>query len=164
MPFDAFLKIDGVDGESNDSKHKGEIEVLSYSWGVTQAITGSASSTGTFSGQRCDIAPLSIVKQLDKASAKLFQACAAGDHFASALLTLSRAGGDKQPYMEYKFSDVLVSSVRVGGAGAGEGGVPSEEIALVFGKCELKYTQIGNDGKPAGNQTGGWDLKENKKV
>lgn len=164
MPFDAFLKLDGIDGESNDDKHKGQIEILSFSWGVSQSITGTASSTGTFSGQRADLAPLSIVKQLDKASPKLAQACAAGEHVKSAILTLCRAGGDKQPYMEYKLSDVLISNVSVGGAGQGEGGVPTEEVGLAYGKVELKYTQIGTDGKAAGNTTGGWDLKANKKV
>jgi type VI secretion system secreted protein Hcp len=164
MPFDGFLKLDGIDGESNDAKHKNEIEILSYHWGVSQSVTGTASSTGTFSGQRCDIAPLSVVKQLDKSSPKLFQACAAADPIKSAILTLCRAGGDKQQYMEYKLSDVIISSVRTGGASEGEGGVPTEEVGLNFGKVELKYTQIGNDGKPAGNQTGGWDLKQNCKV
>ena len=52
MPSDVFLKVDGVEGESSDSKHKNEIEVLSFSWGVTQAITGTVSSSGTFTGQR----------------------------------------------------------------------------------------------------------------
>jgi len=164
MPFDAFLKIDGVDAESSDSKHKGEIEILSFHWGVSQAITGTVSSTGTFSGQRCDMTALAIVKQLDKSSPKLAQACAAGDHFKEATLTLSRAGGDKQPYMKYKLSDVLVESVRTGGASQGEGGVPSEELGLRYGKIELEYTVVGNDGKAAGNTSGGWDLKENKKV
>src|SRR5258705_9721813 len=63
-------------------RSKGEIEVLSYHWGVSQAITGTVSSTGTFSGQRCDMTALSIVKQLDKASPKLAQGCAAGDRSA----------------------------------------------------------------------------------
>jgi type VI secretion system secreted protein Hcp len=164
MPFDAFLKIDGIDGETNDSKHKGEIEVLSFHWGVSQAITGTVSSTGTFSGQRCDMAPLSITKQLDKASPKLAQACAAGEHFKSAVLTLCRAGGDKQPYMKYKLSDVLIESVRTGGSGQGEGGVPAEETGLRYGKIELEYTVVGLDGKPAGSVAGGWNLKENVKV
>ena len=164
MPFDAFLKIDGVDGESNDSKHKGEIEILSYHWGVSQAISGTVSSSGTFSGQRADMTALAIVKSLDKASPKLAQGCAAGEHFKSATLTLSRAGGDKQPYMKYKLSDVLIENVSVGGASQGEGGVPTEEVGLRYGKIELEYTVVGTDGKAAGNVTGGWDLKENKKV
>jgi type VI secretion system secreted protein Hcp len=162
--FDAFLKIDGIDGESSDSKHKGEIEVLSFSWGVTQSITGTVSSSGTFTGQRCDMTPLTIVKQFDKASPKAAQACAAGDHFASAVLTLSRAAGDKQPYMVYKLSDVLISSCSVGGATHGEGGVPSEEWSLQYAKIELEYTVIGLDGKPGGKVPAGWDLMENKKV
>ena len=163
MPSDVFLKIDGVEGESSDAKHKNEIEVLSYSWGVTQAITGTVSSSGTFSGQRCDMSPLTVQKLFDKASPKAAQACAAGDHFASAVLTLCRAGGDKQPYMEYKLSDVLISSVQVGGAG--EGGVPTESWSLHYAKIEMTYTQIGLDGKPAGKGASvGWDLKENKKV
>jgi type VI secretion system secreted protein Hcp len=163
MASDVYLKVDGLEGESNDSKHKNEVEVLSFSWGVTQAITGTVSSAGTFTGQRCDMGPLTIQKLFDKASPKAAQACAAGDHFASAVLTLCRAGGDKQPYMEYKLSDVLLSSVQVGGAG--EGGVPSESWSLQYSKIEMKYTQIGLDGKPAGQGAAvGWDLKENKKV
>src|SRR5262245_10668894 len=164
MPFDGFLKIDGIEGESNDAKHKGEIEIQTFHWGVSQSVTGTASSTGTFSGQRCDMTALSITKQVDKASPKLAQGCAAGEHFKSAVLTLARAGGDKQPYMEYKLSDVLISSVRTGGAGVGDGGVPVEEITLAYGKIEWKYTVIGNDGKAAGNVSAGWDLKENKKA
>ena len=164
MGFDAFLKINGVDGESSDSKHKGEIEIVSYHWGVSQAISGTVSSSGTFSGQRCDMTALSIVKALDKASPKLAQACAAGDHFTDATLTLSRSTGDKQPYMKYKLSDILIENVSVGGASNGEGGVPQEELGLRYSKIELEYTVVGTDGKAAGNVSGGWDLKENKKV
>jgi type VI secretion system secreted protein Hcp len=162
--FDAFLKVDGLDGESNDSKHKGELEILSFHWGVTQQITGTTSSSGTFTGQRADMSPLIITKQLDKASAKAAQACAAGDHFASAVLKLCRATGDKQPYMEYKLTDVLISSYRVGGASQGDGGVPLEEVAFNYGKIEMTYTQVDLKGKAGGNVTGGWDLKQNVKV
>lgn len=164
MPFDGFIKIDGIEGESADSKHAGEIEILSYSHGVSQNITGTASATGTFTGQRCDMTPLTITKQLDKSSPKLAQACASGEHIKSALLTLSRAGGDKQQYMEYKLSDVLISSVRVGGASAGDGGVPVEEVSLHYGRIDWKYTVIGNDGKAKGNVASGWILGENKKA
>jgi type VI secretion system secreted protein Hcp len=140
------------------------MELILYSWGVHQAITGTASSTGTFSGQRCDMDVVNVVKQLDKASPKLAQGCASGEHYKSAVLTLSRAGGDKQPYMKYKLSDVLIESVRTGGVSQGDGGVPTEDVALRYGKIEFEYTVIGNDGKAAGNVAGGWDLKENKKV
>lgn len=161
MPSDVFLKVDGLEGESGDLKHKGEIEVTSFSWGVTQAITGTVSSSGTFTGQRADLSPLVIQKYFDKASPKAAQACASGEHFASAILVLCRATGDKQPYMEYKLTDVLISSVQVGGAG--EGGVPTESWSLHYGKIEMKYTVIGTDGRPGGNVSGGWNLATNKK-
>jgi type VI secretion system secreted protein Hcp len=164
MPADRFLKIDGIDGESSDAKHRNELEVLSFSWGVTQAITGTVSSSGTFTGQRCDMSPLVVEKLLDKASAKVAQACAAGDHFASAVLTLCRAGGDKQPYMEYKLYDVLLSSYTISGQTA-DGGLSTERISLNYGKIEMTYTQIGTDGKAKGKAGSvGWDLRESKKV
>ena len=162
MPSDAFFKVDGVEGESTDSKHKSEIEVLSFSWGVTQAITGTVSSSGTFSGQRCDMSPLVVQKLLDKASPKPAQACAAGEHFNSAILTLCRAGGDKQPYMEYKLSDVLIASVR--SAARGEGGVPTEEVVLRYAKIEMTTRRSAPTGSLPARAPVGWDLKENKKV
>jgi type VI secretion system secreted protein Hcp len=163
MPSDVFLKIDGLEGESDDAEHKNEIEVLSYSWGVTQAITGTVSSAGTFTGQRADHHPIHIQKYLDKSSPKAAQSCAAGEHHKSAVLTLCRAGGDKQPYMEYKLEDVLISSVQHGGSG--EGGVPTESWSLHYSKITQTYTQIGLDGKPKGAGAAvGWDLKQNKKV
>jgi type VI secretion system secreted protein Hcp len=163
MPADVFLKIEGVEGESSDAKHKNEIEVLSFSWGVTQAITGTVSSSGTFSGQRCDMSALVVQKLFDKSSPKTAQACAAGDHFPSAVLTLCRAGGDKQPYMEYKLTDVMISSYQVGGTG--EGGLPAESLSLSYSKMEMSYTKVGTNGKPEGKGASvGWDLKQNKKV
>jgi type VI secretion system secreted protein Hcp len=164
MPADYFLKIEGVEGETSDAKHKNELEVLSFSWGVTQAITGTVSSSGTFTGQRCDMSPLVVEKLLDKASSKVAQACAAGDHFPSAVLTLCRAAGDKQPYMEFKFYDALVSSYTISGQSS-EGGLPTERFSLNYGKIEMAYTQIGTDGKPQGKVGAvGWDLRESKKV
>ena len=66
MASDMFLKVDGIDGESSDDKHSGEIEVLSYSWGVRQQRSGSASSAGNLSTGRADFQDFSIVKAIDK--------------------------------------------------------------------------------------------------
>jgi len=105
------------------------------------------------------------VKTLDIASPKLALACASGETFKAARLELCRAGGDKQPYMEYKLSDVMISSVRPGGTGAGQESLPLEEISISYGKIEWKYTKIDvKTGKAAGNAAGGWDLESNKKV
>ena len=164
MPFDAFLKVESIDGESSDEKHSNWIEVLSYSWGVQQPQSGTASSHGSLSAERANFHPFIIVKAIDKASAKLALGCASGEHFPKATLEICRAGGDKQPYMEYKMTDVMVTSFRPGGAGHGEA-VPLEEVAFSYGQIELKYTQTKvAGGKGSGNVAGGWDLKTNKKV
>ena len=164
MPFDAFLKINGVPGESSDAKHKEQIEVLSYSWGVDQPQTNSASSHGSLSAERANFHPFVVVKAIDKASPKLAVGCAGGDHYTEAILEICRAGGDKQPYMEYKMTDVMVTSYRPGGTGGGEQ-LPLEEVSFSYGKIEWKYTQTKvAGGQGSGNVAAGWDLKENKKV
>src|SRR5262245_50636275 len=164
MPFDAFLKVETVDGESTDDKHQNWIEVLSYSWGVSQPQTMSASSHGSLSAERADFSPFTCVKAIDKASAKLALGCASGEHFPKATLEICRAGGDKQPYMEYKMTDVMVTSFRPGGHGGGEN-IPLEEVSFSYGKIELKYTQTKvAGGKGSGNVAVGWYLKTNKKV
>jgi type VI secretion system secreted protein Hcp len=124
MAFDAFLKIDGIEGESTDDKHKGEIEVLSFSWGVSQQTSGSASSAGSLTSQRADFHDFAVVKAIDKASPLLMLQCADGTHIKSVRLELCRAGGDKQPYMEYKFTDVVITAVRPGGSAHGNESLP----------------------------------------
>ncbi|MGH9901236.1 MAG: Hcp family type VI secretion system effector [Pyrinomonadaceae bacterium] len=164
MATDMFLKVDGIDGESTDDKHKKEIEVLSYSWGISQQKSASASSHGSLSSQRADFADFSVVKALDIASAKLALACADGTHLKNIRLEICRAGGDKQPFMEYKFTDVIITSFRPGGSGHGES-IPLEEVSFAYGKAEWAYTQTKVEGgKGAGKVPGGWDLKANKKV
>jgi type VI secretion system secreted protein Hcp len=164
MPFDAFLKLSTIPGESTDDKHKEWIEILSYSWGASQATGGQASMTGAHSGQRVDISDLSIVHQLDKASPKLFQACCTGEHIPEVKLELCKAGGDKQKYMTYKMTDVLVSSVRPGGSSQGGDALPLEEVSVRFSKVQLEYIPIDKTGKPQGTVPAGWDLAANKKI
>lgn len=162
--FDAFLKIEGVDGECTDDKHKDWIEILSYSFVVAQPHSGAASTAGSLSAERANFGDFSVIHAIDKSSPKLFLACASGEHLKSAKLELCRAGGDKQPYMEYKMTDVIVSSVRPGGTGHSET-LPLEEVSFNFGKIELKYTQTKVEGgRAAGQVASGWDLKTNKKV
>ena len=164
MPFDAFLKIATVPGESTDDKHKEWIETLSYSWGASQAAGGSASATGAHAGQRVDIQDFSLTKRLDKASPKLFLACCTGEHIADVTLELCKAGGDKQKYMTYKFTDVMVSSVRPGGSAHAGEAVPLEEVSFRFAKVQLEYIPVDKTGKPQGQVPAGWDLAKNSKV
>ncbi|HQI00643.1 MAG TPA: type VI secretion system tube protein Hcp [Deltaproteobacteria bacterium] len=163
MAFDAFLKIEGIPGESTDDKHKDWIEILSFSHGLSQAASGSRSSGGSATAERCNHSDFSIVKTLDKASPKLALFCCNGSHINSVTIELCRAGGDKQKYMEYKLSDVIVSSVRPGGSASGGETLPLEEVSFNYGKIEWTYTEMDKQsGKPKGNVKANWDLKANK--
>lgn len=163
MAFDGFLKIDGIDGESQDDKHKSWVEILSYSHGVSQAATGSASSGGARAAERANHQDLSIVKTLDAASPKLALFCCNGTHIKTVKLELCRAAGDKTKYMEYLLSDVLISSVRPGGSSGGAETLPLEEVSFNYGKIEWTYTKTDHKtGKPAGDVKGWWSTVENK--
>jgi type VI secretion system secreted protein Hcp len=163
MAFDAFLKIDGVPGESTDDKHKDWIEVLSYSHGLSQPSSGSRSSGGAASAERCNHQDFSVVKVLDKASAKLALFCCKGGHIPKVKIELCRATGDKQKYMEYTMSDVIVSSVRPGGSSHGGETLPLEEVSFNYGKIEWTYTETDHQtGKPKGDVKANWDVVQNK--
>lgn len=165
MAFDAFLKIEGIPGESTDDKHKDWIEVLSYSFSVTQRPSGSASTGGGASAERASFSDFNIVKALDKASPKLFEACATGRHIPTITLELCRAGGDKVKYMEYKLSNVIISMNRPGGTSHANEALPIEEISFNYGKIELAYTQQSRaDGSGGGQVAAGWNLQTNTKV
>jgi type VI secretion system Hcp family effector len=160
MAADNFLKIDGIKGESTDDAHKDWIEALSFNWGVSQQASATASSSGGGSSQRADFQDLSVVKLMDSASPLLMKACAEGAHIDEVTLELCRAGGEKLLYMEYKLSNVIISSVSVGGGGGGE---PTESLTINYGKINQKYTkQARKGGAGAGNTEGGWDLEANK--
>lgn len=161
MASDAFLKIDGIKGESTDDKHKDQIEILSYNWGVSQMASGTASSSGGGTTARADFQDLSIVKELDSSSPLLNKACWSGTHIKEVTLELNRAAGDDRlKYMVYKLENVIVSSVSIGGGG---GGIPTESVTFNYGKITTTYTkQARPGGGGAGDIPAGWDLEKNK--
>jgi type VI secretion system secreted protein Hcp len=158
--IDYFLKIEGVEGESQDSKHKGEIEIDSWSWGETQ----SAPSAGGGGGAgKVAMQDFHFVTKVSKASPKLFLSCATGQHLSKALLTCRKAGKDQQDFLEVTLTDVVVSSFTTGGAEA-SGVVPTDQFSLNFSKIEYEYTQRNADGTLAPPLKVGWDVRANKSV
>jgi type VI secretion system secreted protein Hcp len=158
---DYFLKIDGVDGESTDDKHKGEIELESFSFGMTNS--GSFSSGGGGGSGKVIVQDFHFVKKVDKSSAKLLTACCTGEHLKTATLTCRKAGKDQQEFLKIVLSPVLVSSFQDGGS-AGSDIIPMDQVALNFGKIEFKYKEQKPDGTLGGEIVGGWDVTTNKKV
>ena len=162
MAFDAFIKIDKVKGESGDSKHAEEIEVLSFHYGVSNSGTGGAGSG--HGGGKCQVSDFSFVKRIDKASPVLFQLCATGDHVKDALFTVRKAGGDQLEYLKVTLTDVMISGVRPGGSSGGGDDIPLEEVSLNAGSVKIDYQPQGVDGKAKGGAVhGGWDLVKNVK-
>jgi type VI secretion system secreted protein Hcp len=163
MAYDAFLNIKTIPGESTDDKHKDWIEILWFDHGVSQPTTGSRSSGGGAAGERANHRDFRVRKTLDKASPKLMLACCNGEHISEVVLELCRATGDKQKYMEFKLSDVIVSSVTPSGESKAPENLPLEEVAFNYGKIEWTYTATDHKtGKGAGDVKAHWDATANK--
>jgi type VI secretion system secreted protein Hcp len=161
MAFDTFLKIDGIPGESTDSKHKDWIELLSFSHGLHQPASATASSAGGATAERVNHQDFNITKMLDKASPKIYEGCCTGKHLKDVTIEMCRAGGDKMKYMEIKLENVIISSVSTSGSSGGE--FPSESISFNYGKIKWNYIQQKRaDGSGGGNVPAGWSLEENK--
>jgi len=161
MAVDYFLKLDGIDGESKDHKHKGEIELQSWSFGSSNA--GSHAAGGGGGAGKVSMQDFHFVMNTSKASPKLFLACATGEHIKKAVLITRKAGTEQQEYMKVTFTDLLVSSYQTGGSAHG-GDIPTEQISLNFAKIEFEYKEQKPDGSLGGAVKAGYDVKANKKV
>jgi type VI secretion system secreted protein Hcp len=158
---DYFLKIDGVDGESTDDKHKNEIDVMSFSWGATNS--GSAGQGGGQGSGKVAPQDFSFTKRDDKSSPVLYIGCATGQHYKSAVLVCRKAGGGQQEFLKITMSDVLVSSFNSSGSG-GDDLVPVNQISLNYGKLEYSYKEQKADGSLGGEVKQQYDFTANKKV
>ena len=157
---DYFLKIDGVEGESTDDKHKNEIDVLSWSWGETNAGTHAGGGGG--GAGKVSMQDFHFVMKGNKATPKLMLACATGQHISEATLTCRKAGGSQQEYLVIKFKDLLVSSYQTGGSQGDV--VPTDQISMNFSKIEFEYKPQKPDGSLDAPVKSGYDLKLNKKI
>jgi len=156
---DYFLKIEGIDGESQDAKHKNEIQLESFSFGATQ--TGTHSFGGGGGAGKVQLQDFHFVSNVNKASPKLFLACASGEHIKSATLVCRKAGKDQQEYLKIKLSDLLISSVQASGSPNGAI-IPQEQVTINFAKIEFEYKEQKPDGSLGGSVKAGWDAKANK--
>ena len=160
MAVDYFLKLEGIDGESKDSKHPGEIDLQSFSWG--QAQTGSHGFGGGGAG-KVRMQDFHFVMKNCKASPKLFLACAEGEHIKKGVLVCRKAGKEQREFLKVTMSDLLVSSYQTGGSAHGDE-VPTDQVSLNFSKIEFEYKDQKADGTLGGTTKTGYDVKAMKKV
>ena len=156
MAVDVYLKINGIPGESADSKHKAEIDVLSYSWGVTQ--TGTMSYGGGGGAGKANFGDFSFMMRMNKATPKLMESCASGKHIKLATLSCRKAGGKQLDYMIYKFHDLLISSYQTSASSE----EPMESISFNYSKMEMEYKEQDEKGGLKGPVGFKYDLKSNK--
>jgi type VI secretion system secreted protein Hcp len=156
---DYFLKIDGIDGESQDAKHKGELQIESYNFGASQM--GSHAAGGGGGAGKAHLHDFTFVMLANKATPKMFLACCNGEHIKKAVLTCRKAGKDQQEYFRVILTDLLISSVQSGGPHKGEL-LPFDSVSLNFAKIEIEYREQKSDGSLGPAVKAGWDLKGNK--
>ncbi len=159
MAVDMFMKFKGeIKGESQDATHKDDIDVLAWSWGMSQS--GSFHTGGGGGAGKVSIQDLSFTKWVDKSSPVLMLYCANGDHFPEALLTVRKAGKTPLEYIKITMKKVLVTSVSTGGSG-GEDKL-TENVTLNFAQCIYSYTPQKDDGSGGAEMFFKWDIAANK--
>jgi|SRR5687768_17176640 len=156
MAVDVFLKLGDIKGESKDSKHPGEIDVLSWSWGVAQ--TGTMSVGGGGGAGKASFSDLSFMHGVDKASPVLMKACATGEHIKEATLTARKAGKGQQDYLIVKMKEILITSVQPSGSSEH----PVESVSMQCSHVDLEYKPQKADGSLEAGIHFKYDIKANK--
>ena len=158
MAADIFAKIGDIKGESLDSKHKDEVEVLSWSWGVTNS--GAIGEGGGGGRGKATFHDFNFTHHIDKASPVLMKACATGEHIKEATITVRKAGKGQQEFLIIKMNDVIITSVSP--SGAGDAAATAEHVALQFAKVDLEYKPQKADGSLDAGLHFKYDIKGNK--
>jgi type VI secretion system secreted protein Hcp len=159
MAVDMFLMLDGIKGESADAKHKGEIDIQSFSWGMAQTGSGHRGS-GSGSG-KVDVNDVAIVKLIDKASPSLMLACANGKHIPKGKITVRKAGENPLDYLTIDLENILISNYQTSHANVAD--TPTESFSLNFVKVKLEYWTQTDKGAKGENANFSWDVAQNMK-
>jgi len=158
---DMFLKLDGINGESQDNTHKNEIQLYSFTFGVNnQGAGGFGKGSGA---SKSDVHDVVVTKLTDLATTPLMKACATGKTIGDALITIRKAGGDTPvEYLKVDLKEVFVSQFHVGATDSG--GIAQETVGLNFAQVEFHYTPQEADGTAGATVSGGYDIKQNQPV
>ena len=162
MAVDIHIKIDTIPGASEIKGFEAQIQLESFSWGMTQT-TSFGAGTGGGAG-KVNMQDLSFVHSVDKASPKLMIACCTGAHLKEAVMTCRKAGGDSAvDFLKLTLTDVIVSQVQPSGANSGDN--PMETVSLSFAEFKVEYQEQDNKGaKKGGPIIGGFSLQKNAKT
>jgi type VI secretion system secreted protein Hcp len=161
MAFDAYLKLDTIDGESTSAGYVKCMEIFNFSLGAANPVTIGSASTGA-GGGKAILQPFSFTKKTDSSSPKLYQACVTGAHLATGSVQLRKAGGASAlPYLTYGFKVIFIESVSWSGSTGGDDS-PTEHVSAAFGTLTVDYQAQDNTGAKIGGEVhGGWNVQTN---
>ena len=134
MAVDYFFKLDGIKGESLDTNHKDEIQIMSWSWGGSQH--SSVGHTGGSGAGKVHLDGFSIMKTTDKASVPLLKALCLGTHIATGTFTANKAGTGGKPYLKCEFKELFVTSLQTSGSSEH----PMESITFSYNEIKVYYS------------------------
>lgn len=158
MAVDIFLKIPPIKGESRDDQHKEEIDILAWSWGMSQS--GTMHMGGGGGAGKVNMQDMSLTKYVDKATTDLIKRCCTGEHLEKAELFVRKAGGNPLEYFVVELHEVLISSYQTGGSGADDR--VTENLSLNFAKVKVIYRPQNEKGDQDGEMEAVWNIAENK--
>ncbi len=156
MAVDYFLKLDGIQGESADSNHKDEIQIMSWSWGGSQV--SSVAGTGGSGAGKADLSDFSIMTYFDKATPKFFKSLGAGTHIKSGTMSAIKSGADGKPYLKVDFKELFVSSLQISGSSE----VPTVSLSFSYNEIKIDYSIQDENGNLKSTGPVTYNTKENK--
>ena len=155
--IDMFLKLDGIDGEAQDKTHAKQVDILAWSWGMSQSGTTHISDGG--GAGKAAFADLSVTKWVDKSSVPLKKKLVTGEHIDEATLTMRKAGGSAFIFEQIVLYNILVSSVATGGSG-GEDRL-TENVTFNFEAFCVLYTEQTPQGDAGAKPRLCWNIAGN---
>jgi len=153
MAIDSHIKFDGVEGESTHKDHKGEVEILSWTWGVSN--TSLASGTGSGMG-KANAGDLHFTHGYDKASPVLAKKCAQGVHFPTVVVTSRKAGEGQKDFLKITLKEVFITAVQPSGSTGGE---IMESVSMSYASIDFAYKPQDEKGGLGGEVKFGWNVK-----
>ena len=164
---DVFLKLDGVLGESVDARHKGEIDILSYTHSLTGAFARSAAGTGAAAG-KTSCGPVTVMKYVDVSSPDLILSVANGKHIPKAVFTFRRPGANQFEYYKVTLEDVVITEIEQSESKINPSNPAAvramEKVSLIGRLFRFEYVLQAPDGRPGAMPKSGWDCVQNSKV
>jgi len=152
MAIDTHIKFDGVEGESIHKDHKGQIEVMSWSWGARNATLGTGTGSGKGKGDPND---LHFTHHYDKASPVLAKMCAQGKHFKEVVMTSRKSGEGQKDFLKITMKEVFITGVSPSGS---SGGDILESVSMSYKDIEFGYKPQDEKGNLGGEVKFGWNI------